>query len=112
MPELQADYQHVTYTMPLLLSAGRRAGRRSRGGSYEQSQPGMQRRQLCSILAGSLIGFWLLAFVPFMGLVGLVGYYVLLVLVPVLAIRWWVRFSSLRSEDPDYRRAKRNVGIA
>jgi hypothetical protein len=64
------------------------------------------------ILAGSLIGFWLLAFVPFMGLVGLVGYYVLLVLVPVLAIRWWVRFSSLRSEDPDYRRAKRNVGIA
>jgi hypothetical protein len=64
------------------------------------------------ILAGSLIGFWLLAFVPFMGLVGLVGYYVLLVLVPVLAIRWWVRFSSIGSDDPDYRRAKRNVGIA
>jgi len=47
-----------------------------------------------------------------MGLVGLVGYYVLLVLVPVLAIRWWVRFSSIGSDDPDYRRAKRNVGIA
>lgn len=64
------------------------------------------------ILAGSLVGLWLLAFVPFIGLVGFVGYYVLLVLMPVLAIRWWVRFSSLRSEDPDYRRAKRNVGIA
>ena len=64
------------------------------------------------ILAGSLIAFWLLTIVPFMGLVGVVGYYVLLVLVPGLAIRWWVRFSSLRSVDPDYYRAKRNVGIA
>lgn len=64
------------------------------------------------ILAGSLVVFWLLTIVPFMGLVGIVGYYVLLVLVPVLAIRWWVRFSSLRADDPDYRRAKRNVRIA
>jgi hypothetical protein len=64
------------------------------------------------ILAGSLVVFWLLTIVPFMGLIGVVGYYVLLVLVPVLAIRWWMRFSSLRSVDPDFRRAKRNVVIA
>ncbi len=64
------------------------------------------------ILAGSLVGFFLLALVPFMGLVGIVGYYVLLVLVPILAIRWWVRFSAVQTADPDYRRAKRNVGIA
>ncbi len=64
------------------------------------------------ILAGSLIVFFLLTIVPFMGLVGLVGYYVLLVLVPVLAIRWWIRFASLRFDDPDYRGAKRNVAIA
>ncbi|MBV8632733.1 MAG: hypothetical protein JOZ83_17545 [Silvibacterium sp.] len=64
------------------------------------------------ILAGSLIVFFFLALVPFMGLIGTVGYYGLLALVPVLIIRWWVRFFSLRSDDPDYRRAKRNVVIA
>jgi hypothetical protein len=64
------------------------------------------------ILAGSLIGFFLLYLVPFMGLVGIVGYYFLLVLVPILAIRWWVKFSSIQTDDPDYRRARRNVMIA
>ena len=64
------------------------------------------------ILAGSLLGFFLLYLVPFMGLVGIVGYYLLLVLVPILAIRWWVKFSSIHTDDPDYRRAKRNVMIA
>jgi hypothetical protein len=64
------------------------------------------------ILAGSLVAFFLLALVPFMGVVGIAGYYVLLVLVPILAIRWWVRFASIVSDDPDYRRAKRNVWIA
>jgi 4-hydroxybenzoate polyprenyltransferase len=64
------------------------------------------------IVAGCLVGFFLLTLVPFMGLVGIGGYYVLLVLVPILTIRWLVRFASLRSDDSDYRRAKRNVGIA
>jgi hypothetical protein len=64
------------------------------------------------ILAGSLVGFFFLALVPFMGLVGFAGYYVLLLLVPILAIRWWLRYSSLQSDDHDYSRAKRNVGIA
>jgi len=64
------------------------------------------------ILAGSLIVFWLLTIVPFMGLVGMVGYYFLLVFVPLMVIRWWIRFSKLRSDDPDYRRAKRNVQIS
>ena len=64
------------------------------------------------ILAGSLVAFWLLALVPFMGLVSMGGYYFLLVFVPFIAIRWWVRFSTLRSDDPDYHRARRNVGIS
>lgn len=64
------------------------------------------------ILAGSIIAFFFLFLVPFLGIVGVVGYYVLLVLVPVMAIRWLVRYASVRTQDGDFRRAKRNVGIA
>jgi hypothetical protein len=64
------------------------------------------------IVAGCLIGFFLLTLVPFMRLAGIGGYYVLLVLVPILVIRWWVRFASIQTDDPDYRSAKRNVLIA
>ncbi|HKR27449.1 MAG TPA: hypothetical protein VJS11_08335 [Acidobacteriaceae bacterium] len=62
--------------------------------------------------AGSIIAFFLLFLVPFLGIVGVAGYYVLLVLVPIMAIRWLVRDASLRTQDRDFGRAKRNVGIA
>jgi len=64
------------------------------------------------ILAGSIIAFFLLFLVPFLGLVGLVGYYLLLVLVPVMSVRWWIRYASIRTQDRDFGRAKRNVVIA
>ena len=48
-------------------------------------------------------------FIPFLGLVGLVGYYFLLVAVPVLAIRWWVKFGGIQVDDSDFRRARITV---
>jgi len=64
------------------------------------------------IVAGSLLAFFVLSIVPFLGALGVVGSYVLMVLVPIMAIRWWVRYAALRTQDRDFRRAKRNVGIA
>jgi hypothetical protein len=64
------------------------------------------------IVAGSLLAFFLLFLAPFLGIVGVAGYYVLLVLVPVMAIRWWIRYASVRTQDRDFGRAKRNVIIA
>jgi hypothetical protein len=110
--EPPADDQHVHDALPLLLSHGGRAGGRGGGGTYKQGEPGVQRRSYVRIVAGCLIGFFLLTLVPFMGLAGIGGYYVLLVLVPILVIRWWVRFASIQTDDPDYRSAKRNVLIA
>jgi hypothetical protein len=64
------------------------------------------------IVAGTIVVFFLLFLVPFLGIVGLAGYYVLLVLVPILAVRWWVKYAALRTTDRDFVRAKRNVLIA
>ena len=89
-----------------------------RDAAYAAAKLTTQVSQACNdasyvrILAGTIVGFFLLTIVPFLGIVGVVGYYVLLVLVPILAIRWWIRFASLRTQDHDFRRAKRNVVIA
>jgi uncharacterized membrane protein YwzB len=40
---------------------------------------------------------------------GLVGYYFLLIAVPFLAIRWWIKFRSIQTEDCDFKRARTTV---
>ncbi|HSY02105.1 MAG TPA: hypothetical protein VK819_08115 [Acidobacteriaceae bacterium] len=64
------------------------------------------------IVAGTIVVFFLLFLVPFLGIVGLAGYYVLLVLVPILVGRWLLKYATLRTKDGDFVRAKRNVLIA
>ena len=54
----------------------------------------------------------LLMFVPVVGMVGLFGYFVLLVAVPVLFIRWWTRFHGIPADAPDYRSSKNLTLIA
>lgn len=55
------------------------------------------------------LAFLGISFVPFLGLVGLVGYYFLLVAIPLWTIRWWIRFGRLKAEDGDLRRARRSM---
>lgn len=57
----------------------------------------------------SILVFMGVIFIPFMGLLGLVGYYFLLVAVPVLTIRWWVKFGAIQADDSDFRRARITV---
>ena len=59
--------------------------------------------------AFSILVFIGVMFIPFMGLLGLVGYYFLLVAVPVLTIRWWVKFGRIHADDSDFRRARITV---
>ncbi|MGB0066204.1 MAG: hypothetical protein WBP85_17310 [Terracidiphilus sp.] len=59
--------------------------------------------------AVSILVFIGVMFIPFMGLLGIVGYYFLLVAVPFLAIRWWVKFRSIQTGDRDFKRARKTV---
>lgn len=61
------------------------------------------------IMAGSALTFFLLRFVPLLGLVGIVGFMFLEVAIPVMVIRWWIKFSSIKTDDPDFARAKRTA---
>jgi hypothetical protein len=57
----------------------------------------------------SLLVFLGVMFIPFMGLLGICGYYFLVFAVPFMAIRWWVKFHAIRADDSDFRRARTTV---
>jgi hypothetical protein len=59
------------------------------------------------IMAWSLLTFFLVMFIPFVGLAGVVGLWFLRVAIPVMVVRWWIKFGSIKTDDPDFVRAKR-----
>jgi hypothetical protein len=59
------------------------------------------------IMAWMLVPFFFLQIVPFLGLAGMGGFWSLRVLIPAMVIRWWIRFGSIKTDDPDFARAKR-----
>jgi hypothetical protein len=58
------------------------------------------------VMTVSILVFFGLMFVPFAGLLGLAGYYFLAFAVPVMTIRWWVKFGSIQTNETDFRSAR------
>ena len=62
------------------------------------------------------LGLWmpvglLMGLIPFIGvgLVGIAGFLVLLIAVPIAAGRWFQKFSDLKTDHPDFRVSRRKV---
>jgi hypothetical protein len=55
--------------------------------------------------------FFVLRFLPIASMLGSLGWTVLIFLIPAWAIRWWVRYGSIETGDPDYIRARKTVKI-
>jgi hypothetical protein len=67
------------------------------------------------ITAGSMAAFFGLSLLPIVATIGYWGLTFLVFAIPVLAIRWWIRFGSIRTDDSGFRAAKRatlvSIGI-
>jgi predicted RNA-binding Zn-ribbon protein involved in translation (DUF1610 family) len=61
------------------------------------------------IMLGILIPFGALIFFPFLGLSGLVGFAFIKYAIPVMAVRWWIKYGRIQSQDLDLRRARKTV---
>ena len=59
--------------------------------------------------AGAILVAFVLRFVPFVSGLGNVAFLVLLMAVPAMAIRWWVKFLGIETNEADFRRAKKTV---
>ena len=63
------------------------------------------------VMLGILIPFGGLVFFPFLGLAGLVGFVFIKYAVPVMAMRWWIKYGRVKSQDLDLRRARKTVMV-
>jgi hypothetical protein len=66
------------------------------------------------IMAGSALTFFLLRFVPILGTIGVMGFLFLEFAIPVMTIRWWIKFGKIKTDDLEFARAKQTamfVGI-
>lgn len=53
--------------------------------------------------------FFVLRFVPFIDMVGSIGFLVVSVAVPIWTARWWRRFSKIETEDAEFQKARKTV---
>jgi hypothetical protein len=62
--------------------------------------------------AGAMWVFFLVRFIPCLGLAGLIGFLFAFFFIPIASIFWQVRFGDIQSSDVDFKSAKRNRNIA
>ena len=58
------------------------------------------------IMAWSVLTFFVVMFIPLLGLVGVVGLLFVSYALPVMCIRWWVRYGSIKTADADFPNAR------
>ena len=67
---------------------------------------------LLKITAGSLLTAFAVMFVPFLGGIGGVAYFCLSFALPVMAIRWWLKYGRIKTADTDFAPARRSATLA
>ncbi len=63
------------------------------------------------VMAWAVLAFFGVLFVPFISLAGLVGLWFLRIAIPVMVIRWWIKFGAIKTPDTDFKMAKRSAII-
>ncbi|HME57555.1 MAG TPA: zinc ribbon domain-containing protein [Terracidiphilus sp.] len=63
------------------------------------------------IMAVSILVFATLSLAPIVGHLGYWGLLFLLFAVPVMLVRWWIKFGKIQSIDPDFRRARQTIVV-
>lgn len=63
------------------------------------------------IMSWTLFTFFLLLFLPLIGMAGYLGMWFLRFAIPVMSVRWWIKFGRIQTADPDFKRA-RNLATA
>ena len=61
------------------------------------------------VMLGILLPFGAAIFFPFLGLFGIVSFVFIKYALPVMLIRWWIKYGRIRTTDPDFRTARNTV---
>jgi hypothetical protein len=58
------------------------------------------------IMTGCALIFFFLRFVPLISQLGFMGFLFLEIAIPVMTIRWWIKYGRIQTDDPDFPEAK------
>jgi hypothetical protein len=58
------------------------------------------------IMSWTLFSFFLIMFLPIVGLAGYLGMWFLRFAIPFMSVRWWIKFGRIHTDDPDFSKAK------
>jgi hypothetical protein len=61
------------------------------------------------IMAGCALIFFFLRFVPLITPVGFMGFLFLEFAIPVMTVRWWIKYGRIQTDDPDFSDARLNA---
>lgn len=64
------------------------------------------------IVAGAMLAFLGISYVPFIGGVGACGFGITVLAVPVMLLLWQSRFGKLETDDPDFTSARKTKNTA
>jgi len=53
--------------------------------------------------------FFVLRFIPFLSGLGSLGFWALLIVIPAWALRWWLKYRKIETDDADFSRARGRV---
>ena len=56
--------------------------------------------------------FFVLRFLPFLNMLGVIGFTALSFVIPVWALIWWKRYGGIKTDDADYGRSRTTVKVA
>lgn len=62
-------------------------------------------------MLGLMLPFFGPMFAPLLSLMGVAGLWFLQIGLPILCVRWWIRYGRIRSTDPDYSKARGNATL-
>jgi len=63
------------------------------------------------IMSRVTVTVYLLSWLPIAGWLG-IAFLVLMIIIPIMGIRWWVKYASIKTTDPDYKAARKSVLVA
>ncbi|HEX5708201.1 MAG TPA: hypothetical protein VFX96_12940 [Pyrinomonadaceae bacterium] len=63
-------------------------------------------------LAGVMWVFFFIRLIPMVGLFSSVGMFAGFFAVPVWVVVWWIKYGRIRTDDVDYKRARKNIAGA
>ncbi len=64
------------------------------------------------ISARVIPGAYALSFIPLLGGPAGWAFLILMILTPILFVRWWMKYPAIQTKDPDYQKAKSSTWIS